>query len=198
MDKNKKENLKKKSIILAVVLFLVSAIVIGTVVVVNSIDSKENIEEQVQKHVEEAETPTDKEEDKDDAKNEAESAEEESDSISQENEPADLYEDMRVLLEDNLKIVDIEYDEQRNAYLMHSTDPAFLDEVDSILNGSLPSDSWHYMAETFADLSLTVSDTLTDDSIKLALVNPANEEKMLLVVSNGVIEYNFMDDYEGI
>lgn len=53
-------------------------------------------------------------------------------------------------------------------------------------------DSWVGLLESICELSKSIPETL---DCSLGLVNPASKDRLLLVAKDGVITYNFMDEY---
>lgn len=98
------------------------------------------------------------------------------------------------ILEDNFEgIADIELDKENKIFYITVTDPAFILEILNALEGDTEAlKDWEFLVDTAKDLSESISENITGYSIQY--LNPANTENTLLMVQDGVVLYNFIDD----
>lgn len=79
-----------------------------------------------------------------------------------------------------------------DALVYTPTDPQFSIEMAQMVLGTLDRSSWDDMVESFRQLSGTISEKV--DDLGIVVMNPENEDRIVLMVRDGVVEYDFMED----
>lgn len=92
----------------------------------------------------------------------------------------------------------IEYSEFSHSFNMMPKEPQLVDEITAVMAGMVSPESWNILAEEMAKLSLAVSETMGDEEISIIILNPYDREKALLIVRNGIQEYNVTNEMRGI
>lgn len=80
-----------------------------------------------------------------------------------------------------------------DALVYTPTDPGFSNELAQMVLGLMSRSDWDGMVESFRELSGIVSDNV-DEDLGIVIKNPDNEDLILLLVRNGAVEYDFMED----
>ena len=80
-----------------------------------------------------------------------------------------------------------------DALVYTPTDPGFSNELAQMVLGLLSRNDWDMMVQSFRELSGVVSQNV-DEDLGIVIMNPDNEERVILIVRNGVVEYDFMED----
>ena len=88
---------------------------------------------------------------------------------------------------------EVGYSILEDALVYTPTDPQFTIEMAQMMLGTLDRSSWDGMVESFRELSGTISD-LVDEDLGIVIMNPENDELVILMVRDGVVEYDFMED----
>lgn len=97
-------------------------------------------------------------------------------------------------LDDNMSAVGfIHYNEEEDIIEITPTDPEFTNELYLVVSGVVSPDSWNDMVESFIGLSESLT-LLVDEDISLGLLNPENESRYILVINDGFILYNVVDE----
>jgi len=98
------------------------------------------------------------------------------------------------LLRDNFgDSADIEFVKEETTFYITPSDPAFILEVANMISGgSQSTEDWNNLVESFRSMSESSQEMLPD--YWYSLRNPANPDNLLLIVSNGYVIYNFMDE----
>lgn len=97
-------------------------------------------------------------------------------------------------LDDNMSAVGfIHYNEEEDIIEITPTDPAFTDDLFLVVSGMASPDSWNDMVESFKGLSESLT-LLVDEDISLGLLNPENESRYILVINDGYVLYNVVDE----
>ena len=79
-----------------------------------------------------------------------------------------------------------------DALVYTPTDPQFSIEMAQMVLGTLNRSSWDDMVESFRQLSGTISEKV--DDLGIVVMNPENEDRIVLMVRDGVVEYDFMEE----
>ena len=79
-----------------------------------------------------------------------------------------------------------------DALVYTPTDPQFSIEMAQMVLGTLDRSSWDDMVESFRQLSGTISEKV--DDLGIVVMNPENEDRIVLMVRDGVVEYDFMEE----
>ena len=80
-----------------------------------------------------------------------------------------------------------------DALVYTPTDPGFSNELAQMVLGLMSRSDWDGMVQSFRELSGVVSQNV-DEDLGIVIMNPDNEERVILIVRNGVVEYDFMED----
>ena len=88
---------------------------------------------------------------------------------------------------------DVGYSIIYDALVYTPTDPGFSNELAQMVLGLMGRGDWDGMVESFRELSGVISD-MVDEDLGIVIMNPDNEERVILIVRNGVVEYDFMED----
>ena len=88
---------------------------------------------------------------------------------------------------------DVHYSIIEDALVYTPTDPQFTLEMAQMMLGTLDRSSWDGMVESFRTLSGTVSE-MVDEYLGIIVMNPENDERIVLMVRDGVVEYDFMEE----
>ncbi len=114
--------------------------------------------------------------------------------ITTDAETIQLYEQavLEILEENFSEIAKIELDSKEKAFFITATDPAFIIEAISAMEGDVTAiNSWNNLVESFETLSKGIKETLP--GYVLSLKNPVDETKIILMVVDGFVIYNFLD-----
>lgn len=85
-------------------------------------------------------------------------------------------------------VADVGYVENIRTFTITPTDPAFEQDIVSLINGDYAAlEEWNVLVQNCCDLSSSVGD------YSIAVLNPTNTENTLLTVYKGVVLYNCMD-----
>lgn len=106
-----------------------------------------------------------------------------------------VYLALMIMQTDFEEIADVEYDGEQDAIVITPTEQGFANDVMFMMSGLLDRASWDSLVENVQYLSSTLVDVV-DEEMKLAIANPENSEKMLLVVQNGEVLYNLADELD--
>ena len=98
------------------------------------------------------------------------------------------------IMQDNFEgMADIEFVQEEKTFYITPTDPAFTVEVVNAFEGDPGAlEGWNGLVDSFKGMSETMGETLPGYWISLR--NPVNLENVLLIVSDGSVIYNFIED----
>ena len=89
---------------------------------------------------------------------------------------------------------EVEYDASADMLTIFPTDEGFTMEIFFMMLGHEESiRDWDNLVESLTELSSSVSG-IVDEDIQIAILNPEDSEKVLLLVQDGFVLYNFADD----
>lgn len=89
---------------------------------------------------------------------------------------------------------EVEYDSSADMLTIFPTDERFTKEIFYMMLGHEEYiRDWDVLVETLAELSSSVSD-IVDEDIQIAILNPEDSERVLLLVQDGFVLYDFSDD----
>lgn len=97
------------------------------------------------------------------------------------------------MLEEHMSDSEIEYREESKLFIVHSNNQELAKEIAMIYEEVLPMDSWEVMVDSMANASKSFSDIL-GDGYSLAMSNPANHDNLLIIVMDGIVIYDAMED----
>ena len=80
-----------------------------------------------------------------------------------------------------------------DALVYTPTEPGFSNELAQMVLGLMDRSEWDGLVQSFRELSGVVSHNV-DEDLGIVIMNPDNEERVILIVRNGVVEYDFMED----
>jgi hypothetical protein len=94
------------------------------------------------------------------------------------------------IMEENFAgIAEVTYDEENNAFVMLPTDPAFTQELEMILAGTKSIDDWNGMVDSLATMSIEFGADYV-----VVMANPVNPDNYILMVGNGVVLYDALNE----
>lgn len=89
---------------------------------------------------------------------------------------------------------EVGYDSSADMLTIFPTDERFTKEIFYMMLGHEEYiRDWDVLVETLAELSSSVSD-IVDEDIQIAILNPEDSERVLLLVQDGFVLYDFSDD----
>lgn len=95
-----------------------------------------------------------------------------------------------LILQENFAAVGtVTFDSETDSYLITSSDPAFMQEVLGISNGTIPMSNWTTLVDSMVFLSESMQSIL-GDGYTIIMVNPENHDRYLLEVTDGVVVYD--------
>lgn len=98
------------------------------------------------------------------------------------------------LLQQNFEGVGtVEFNKEQKAFLITSTDPAFIEEVQMVADGRISQEVWYDLQDSMVYLSESISGLL-GQGYTVAMVNPLNTDRLLLIIEDGVVTYDVMQD----
>ena len=91
-------------------------------------------------------------------------------------------------------MAEVEYDSSADVLTIFPTDEGFTMEIFYMMLGHEESiRDWDILVESLTELSISVSE-MVDEDIQIAILNPEDSDKVLLLVQDGFVLYNFSDD----
>ena len=91
-------------------------------------------------------------------------------------------------------MAEVEYDSSADMLTIFPTDEGFTMEIFYMMLGHEESiRDWDILVESLTELSISVSE-MVDEDIQIAILNPEDSDKVLLLVQDGFVLYNFSDD----
>jgi hypothetical protein len=120
---------------------------------------------------------------------------EEPEEVAEEQQNNEAFEQVVLkLLQENVgDTTDIEFVKEDETFYLTPTDPAFILELADLMAGKTQTlEDWDYLVDSFKSMSERSQEMLPD--YWYSLRNPANPDNLLLIVSNGYVIYNFMDE----
>ena len=129
-----------------------------------------------------------------------EEVEEEAEQVSEEVEEVEYSREERVFIA-HLMMIDafsdmseVEYDSSADMITIFPTDERFTMEIFYMMLGHEENiRDWEVLVESLTELSSSVSG-IVDEDIQIAILNPEDSERVLLLVQDGFVLYNFADD----
>ena len=89
---------------------------------------------------------------------------------------------------------EVDYDASADMLTILPTDERFTMEIFYMMLGHEESiRDWDILVESLTELSISVSG-IVDEDIQIAILNPEDSERVLLLVQDGFVLYNFSDD----
>ena len=89
---------------------------------------------------------------------------------------------------------EVEYDSSADMLTIFPTDERFTMEIFYMMLGHEENiRDWDVLVESLTGLSSSVSE-MVDEDIQIAILNPEDSERVLLLVQDGFVLYNFADD----
>ena len=91
-------------------------------------------------------------------------------------------------------MAEVEYDASADMLTIFPTDEGFTMEIFYMMLGHEESiEDWDVLVESLTELSNSVSG-MVDEDIQIAILNPEDSDRVLLLVQDGFVLYNFADD----
>ena len=87
----------------------------------------------------------------------------------------------------------ISFSEETKTYAMMPIGDGFTDELMLTATGDIGAESWYGVVYGFVDLSEMVQENL-GDGYSIVMLNPSNTENILLLITDGKIQYDFLSD----
>lgn len=129
-----------------------------------------------------------------------EEVEEETEQVSEEVEEVEYSREERVFIAHVMmtdafsSMAEVEYDSSADTLTIFPTDEGFTMEIFYMMLGHEESiRDWDILVESLTELSISVSE-MVDEDIQIAILNPEDSDKVLLLVQDGFVLYNFSDD----
>ena len=129
-----------------------------------------------------------------------EEVEEETEQVSEEVEEVEYSREDRVFIAHVMmtdafsSMAEVEYDLSADMLTIFPTDEGFTMEIFYMMLGHEESiRDWDILVESLTELSISVSG-IVDEDIQIAILNPEDSERVLLLVQDGFVLYNFSDD----
>lgn len=126
--------------------------------------------------------------------------EEETEQVSEEVEEVEYSREDRVFIAHVMmtdafsSMAEVEYDSSADTLTIFPTDEGFTMEIFYMMLGHEESiRDWDILVESLTELSISVSG-MVDEDIQIAILNPEDSDKVLLLVQDGFVLYNFSDD----
>ncbi|ASK62272.1 hypothetical protein CFK37_08920 [Virgibacillus phasianinus] len=114
--------------------------------------------------------------------------------VTADEDVASLEKTVTGLLEDTFaETMTVSFDEESKIYKLTPTDSEFIIELDLMIQGKKSFDDWNEMASSMASMSESVTKVL-GKGYGVAVMNPVNSDKVLLLVSDGIIIYDSFKD----
>src|SRR5699024_7531862 len=159
----------------------------------NGSESNENGSDKVDKGEEDI-SDVEEEEEQEDGNSEEIEVEEESEEPEEEeiasSDMLPIYED--ILVESFDGLAQVNYLEDSKMFTLLPLDPMFESELEAVVMG-YGHDDFQYMVDSLQELSAT-GVGMIGEGYSIALVNPANIENYIVVVMDGIVIYNALDD----
>lgn len=156
--------------------------------------AEEEVEEEIQEVIEE------NDEEIEELQEELEEVDEVTDISSQLVESTNTFdqeflEDMALnIMEDNLSSqAEIDLNRELKVFTITPTDPQFTQALVMVAEGVNGEDDWNFMVYSLSDLSESMTELL-GEGYSLSLINPANPEKQLLLLSDGQVLYDVFNE----
>ena len=129
-----------------------------------------------------------------------EEVEEETEEIDEEVEEVEYSREERVFIAHVMmtdafsSMAEVDYDSSADMLTIFPTDEGFTMEIFYMMLGHEESiRDWDILVESLTELSISVSG-IVDEDIQIAILNPEDSERVLLLVQDGFVLYNFADD----
>ena len=129
-----------------------------------------------------------------------EEVEKETEQVSEEVEEVEYSREDRVFIAHVMmadafsSMAEVEYDSSADMLTIFPTDEGFTMEIFYMMLGHEESiRDWDILVESLTELSISVSE-MVDEDIQIAILNPEDSDKVLLLVQDGFVLYNFSDD----
>lgn len=100
---------------------------------------------------------------------------------------------LEIMEESFAGIAEVSFDKESKLYTITSTDPAFEQELVMMNEGILGQEEWNILVENFAFMSDSVKD-LIGNGYSIALMNPSNSDRYLLMITDGKVEYDAFNE----
>lgn len=94
----------------------------------------------------------------------------------------------------NMKHFNTVYYEESKAYVMIPTSEDLKYEIGSIINKTLDRSNWDAVVDSVVTLSTTLKGYKLGEGYAIMIMNPYNLDNVLLVVKDGVVIYDIIDD----
>lgn len=129
-----------------------------------------------------------------------EEVEEETEQVSEEVEEVEYSREDRVFIAHVMmadafsSTSEVEYDSSADMLTIFPTDERFTMEIFYMMLGHEENiRDWDILVESLTELSSSISG-IVDEDIQIAILNPEDSDKVLLLVQDGFVLYNFSDD----
>lgn len=154
-------------------------------------ETKEEAQEKEKKNNEDNE----KKEEKEEVKTSESATSEPVDNDQSNNEAQEALEQMAlgVMEESFAGLAEVSFDRDSKLYTITPTDPAFEQELVMMNEGILGQEEWDILVENFAFMSDSAKG-LIGNGYSIALINPSNSDKYLLMITDGKVEYDAFNE----
>jgi len=97
------------------------------------------------------------------------------------------------ILKENMPHSEIEFNKEDKTYTVHTRNKELAQEIAMIFSGVAPIDSWNEMKESMAGASESFMG-IVGEGYSVAMSNPSNEKNLILLITEGVVIYDVMDE----
>lgn len=87
----------------------------------------------------------------------------------------------------------VSYDKEMDAITILPIDEGFTTAIYHMITGETSNDAWNNLVDTTSMFSITVAE-LVDSDISIAILNPEDSDRILLLVQDGYVSYDFSDE----
>lgn len=105
-----------------------------------------------------------------------------------------IEQDMLNIMKESLNgMADVTFDKENKFYVVTPASDSLIREIAMTFNGQIDSGSWDTMVESMSYMSENMSNNL-GGGYSVVFANPANPDNYLIVIMDGVVIYNAIDE----
>lgn len=162
---------------------------------VKSEETKEEVAKETEETKEEAQEKEKKNNEDNEKKEKKEENEEAKTSEPVDNVAQEIVEKMALdtLEESFAGLAEVSFDRDSKLYTITPTDPAFEKELVMMNEGILGQEAWDALVDNFVFMSNNMIDVI-GNGYSVALINPSNSDKYLLLLTDGKVEYDVFNE----
>lgn len=119
---------------------------------------------------------------------------EDKDKYDEANSRLDRIFSVKSILDDSFRgIGEVSYDYEYDMIDIMPTEPGFIDDIYGIIYYGEDSTAWDSLSSNVSEMSIVISE-IVDSDIRVSILVPESEDKILLLVRDGTVIYNFIDE----